>query len=317
MLSQPAVLTCAQSESLWAVSNREKVFQSPRLILSFSDWLLIWSQTDLSTLDRDVLCVFVCCFACVCAHCWGFLLSLETVMFESATFSSFLLPLLQRREGAVHRLRWDLTSGRATAEAGADSEFLPGPASIPSSTRLPMPVLLLPWSDRSSAISALIAVLPKHRHLLSLKHERHLTEPKEMHMDLKLILWTNVCRSRLLLHRRHSLRRQALIPLSCHTPHQSCTTKEQSLAPEISSSPHWNICRAFQWLRYGGCLQVSQWCPGSVFQHYAAASFTSLREVRSPLSSEEWCFCFFLTVWGERGKKEEARESDLDVSNDN
>lgn len=71
MLSQPAVPTGAQSESLWAVSNREKVFQSLRLVLSFSDWLLIWSQTDLSTLDRDVLCVFVCAALPACAHTAG------------------------------------------------------------------------------------------------------------------------------------------------------------------------------------------------------------------------------------------------------
>lgn len=133
-------------------------------------------------------------------------------MFESATFSSFLLPLLQRRERVVHCLRWDLTSGRAAGGAGADFEFLPGPASIPSHTGLPTPVLLLPQSDHSSTASALFAILSKHRHLLRLKHERHLTKHKVMHMDLKLILWTNVCRSRLLLHSQHTLRRQALLP---------------------------------------------------------------------------------------------------------
>lgn len=54
-------------------------------------------------------------------------------------------------------------------------------------------------------------------------------------------------------------------PLSCHTPHQSCITTKQRLAPEISSSAHWNVCHASQWLRDCGFLQASQWCPGSVF----------------------------------------------------
>lgn len=71
MLSQPAVPTCAQAEFLWAVSSQEKVFQSPRLILSFSDRPLIRSQTGSSTLERDVLCVFVCAALSVCAHTVG------------------------------------------------------------------------------------------------------------------------------------------------------------------------------------------------------------------------------------------------------
>lgn len=84
-----------------------------------------------------------------------------------------------------------------------------------------MPALLLPQSDCSSAVSALIAILPKHRHLLSLKHKRRLTEHKEMHMDLKLIVWTNVCRRRLLLCSLHSLGRQALNPSKLsHHPYE-------------------------------------------------------------------------------------------------
>lgn len=71
MFSQQAVPTCAQTELPWAVSNREKVFRSPRLILSFSDWPLIWSQTGSSTLDRHALCVFLCASSPVCAHAAG------------------------------------------------------------------------------------------------------------------------------------------------------------------------------------------------------------------------------------------------------
>lgn len=111
------------------------------------------------------VCVCTCCFASLCAHCWGFLLLLETIMFESATFPSSLILFCKGEERLFTTCRetWPREE-LLGVRAGTDSKLLLGGASIPSHSGLPSPVLLLLQSDSSSTVSVLVVILPKHRH---------------------------------------------------------------------------------------------------------------------------------------------------------